>query len=100
MAREKEGKLVKLDYDFDTVKCCEVEYKPGKWARATAREFRSFRGNRRILNVDNPKSSFYEEYHGPTYIFDTNRISNVNTPGLSYKNGIDPRVKYTKRSNW
>ena len=65
MAREKEGKLVKLDYDFNTVKCCEVEYKPGKWARATVREFRSF-----------------------------------NTPGLSYKNGIDPRVKYTKRSNW
>ncbi len=56
MAGEKEGKLVKLDYDFNTVKCCEVEYKPGKWARATVREFRSFRGNRRILNVDDSKN--------------------------------------------
>lgn len=100
MGREKEGKLVKLEYDFNTVKCCEVEYKPGKWARSTAREFRSFRGNRRILNVDDSKNPFYEDYYGPTYIFDTNRISNINTPGLSYENGIDPRVKYTKRSNW
>ena len=100
MGREKEGKLVKLDYDFNTVKCCEVEYKPGKWARVTSREFRSFRGNRRILNVDDPKNPFYESYNGPTYIFDTNRISGEEKIGLSYVNGIDPRVKYTKKSNW
>lgn len=100
MGREKEGKLVKLEYDFNTARCCEVEYKPGKWARSTAREFRSFKGNRRILNVDDSKNPFYEDYYGPTYVFDTNRIEENGIMGINYENGIDPRAKYTKRSNW
>ena len=97
MAKEKEGKSLKLDYDFNTVRCCEVEYKPEKWARTTVREFRSFRGNRRILNVDDSINPFYEEYYGPTYIFNTNQISNINTPGLSYENGVDPRIKCNEK---
>jgi hypothetical protein len=90
----------KLNYDFNITKCCEVEYNPGKWARVTDREFRSFNGNRRILNTNNPNNIFYEEYHGPVYLFNTNQISPNTTPGIAYENDIDPRVEYTKKSKW
>ena len=97
---EKRGNTVKLVYDFNSARCCEIEYKSGTWARVTPREFRSFKGNRRILNVDDPNNSFYEDYNGPVYLFNTNIISDSDTPGLAYQNNKDPREKYTKRSNW
>ena len=100
MAKEKEGSLVKLQYDFNTAKCCEVEFQPGMWARTTARGFRSFNGNRRILNTDTRGEAFYESYKGPVYLFNTNIISDNSTPGLIYQNGKDPREKYTQKSNW
>ena len=100
MAKEKEGSLVKLQYDFNTAKCCEVEFQPGMWARTTAREFRSFNGNRRILNTDTRGEAFYESYKGPVYLFNTNIISDNNTPGLVFENNKDPREKFTKKSNW
>jgi len=73
---EKRGNTVKLVYDFNTARCCEIEYRPGKWIRTTAREFRSFDGNRRILNVNDPDNIFYEEYLGPVYLFGTNKKTN------------------------
>ena len=57
-------------------------------------------GNRRILNVDDREESFYESYNGPVYLFNTNIISDNDTPGLAYQNNKDPRQKFTKRSNW
>ena len=70
---EKRGNTVKLIYDFPTERSCEIEYTPGKWARTTARDFRSFGGNRRILNIDDVNHPFYEEYNGPVYYTMTNR---------------------------
>lgn len=97
---EKRGNTIKLAYDFNTARCCEIEYKPGKWNRVTAREFRSFKGNRRILNVDDPNNVFYETYYGPVYLFGTNVTTNTHTEGIQYENGIDPRDQYRKQGRW
>jgi hypothetical protein len=89
---EKRGDLVKLTYEFNYGWCCEVSFDGEKWARVTAREFRSFNGKRRILNVENPNKSYYEEYNGPIYYYGTNRISK--TPGevgMVFFNNQDPR---------
>ena len=70
--KEKTGNTVKLVYDFPTQLCCEIEYNPGKWIRTTPRDFRSFGGNRRILNIDDSKFPSYEDYKGPVYYTLTN----------------------------
>ena len=89
---EKRGDLIKLTYDFNSVRCCEVSFDGEKWARVTAREFRSFNGKRRILNVDNPNKAYYEEYLGPIYYYGTNRIAKKpEKMGTAFLNGIDPR---------
>jgi hypothetical protein len=89
---EKTGNLIKLTYDFDSSRCCEVSFDGEKWARVTAREFRSFNGKRRILNVDNPNKAYYEEYNGPIYYYGTNRIAKkLKAIGTSFINNIDPR---------
>jgi len=89
---EKRGNTVKLVYDFNEARCCEIEYKPGKWIRTTARDFRSFDGNRRILNVDNPDSPFYEQYDGPLYLFGTNKkVTPSYTNQLQFTEEGDPR---------
>lgn len=41
------AKTVSLKYDFEPYKCCEVKMN-GSWYRVTARQFRSFDGERRI----------------------------------------------------
>ena len=98
---EKRGNTVKLRYDFNEARCCEVEYAPGKWGRTTGREFRSFKGNRRILNVDDPNNAFYEDYNGPVYLFGTNKtINQSDKNGLQFENGIDPRDQYRKQGRW
>jgi len=89
---EKRGDLIKLTYDFNSVRCCEVSFDGKKWARVTAREFRSFNGKRRILNVDNPNKAYYEEYLGPIYYYGTNRIAKKpKEVGTAFLNGVDPR---------
>jgi hypothetical protein len=89
---EKRGDLVKLTYKFNSARCCEVSFNGEKWARVTAREFRSFNGKRRILNVDNPSKAYYEEYLGPIYYYGTNRIAEEpKEAGTTFLNGIDPR---------
>lgn len=97
---EKRGNTVKLVYDFNTARCCEIEYQPSKWIRTTAREFRSFKGNRRILNVDNPDQVFYEEYHGPVYLFGTNKLIDTDQQGVQFENGVDPRDQFRKQGRW
>jgi hypothetical protein len=89
---EKRGNTVKLVYDFNEARCCEIEYKPGKWIRTTARDFRSFDGNRRILNVDNPDNAFYEQYDGPLYLFGTNKkTTKTHTHQIQFTEAGDPR---------
>jgi len=71
---EKRGNTEKLRYDFNESRCCEI-YIEGlnRYGRVTGREFRSFGGKRRILNVDNPHNAFYEDYEGPVYYMMTNK---------------------------
>ena len=90
---EKKGNTVKLIYDFPTERSCEIEYSPGKWARTTARDFRSFGGNRRILNIDDVNRPFYEEYDGPVYYTMTNRKATrkMRENRIMSFDGIDPR---------
>jgi len=89
---EKTGNLIKLVYDFNSARCCEVSFDGEMWARVTAREFRSFNGKRRILNVENPNKPYYEEYLGPIYYYGTNRINKKPKKiGLAFINSIDPR---------
>ena len=89
---EKRGDLVKLIYDFNSARCCEVNYIEDKWARVTAREFRSWNGKRRILNVENPNKPYYEEYRGPVYYYGTNRINKKpKKHGLVFIQNKDPR---------
>ena len=89
---EKTGNLIKLTYDFNSGLCCEVSFDGKQWARVTAREFRSFNGKRRILNVTNPNEPYYEEYDGPIYYYGTNRISKLpKKTGMVFINDKDPR---------
>jgi len=97
---EKRGHTEKLKYDFNSARCCEIQL-GGKWHRVTAREFRSFHGPRRILNVDNPTSVFYQEYNGPVYLFGTNKIvrDSEKTDGVNFENGEDPRTFGMRRKH-
>jgi|688.fasta_scaffold930456_2 hypothetical protein len=89
---EKKGNLIKLVYEFNSARCCEVSFDNEKWARVTAREFRSWNGKRRILNVDNPNKPYYEEYMGPVYYYGTNFINKKSEEyGLVFIENKDPR---------
>ena len=89
---EKTGNLIKLTYEFNSGWCCEVSFDGERWARVTAREFRSFNGKRRILNVENPNEPYYEEYNGPIYYYGTNRISKASGEvGMVFVDNKDPR---------
>jgi hypothetical protein len=77
---EKKGFTGKLTYDFNTAAVCEVSIK-GNWYRTTAREFRSFDGNRRLTQpIKQPgigdkfeDIQFHTyEYNGPVYVLQTN----------------------------
>jgi len=96
---EKRGNTVKLIYDFPTERSCEIEYIPGKWVRTTARDFRSFGGNRRILNIDDVKHTFYEEYNGPVYYTMTNRkvTQKLRENKIMSLNDVDPRKFGSRR---
>lgn len=74
---EKRGNTGKLRYDFNTAGVLEVCIK-GNWYRASAREFRSYNGQRRISepqtvvlgNADVSVDTY--DYTGPVYVFNTN----------------------------
>lgn len=57
------SRQIRLLYPFNDVEELEVEYRPGKWARVTANEFRSIVGNRRVGG---------KEYDGPVFYSGTN----------------------------
>jgi hypothetical protein len=93
---EKKGNLIKLHYDFNEAFSCEIYLDSiDKWVRLTPREFRSYVGKRRILNVS-LKEPEYQDYEGPVYYFGTNKICHdlPNKKGLLYYNNIDPRDQF------
>lgn len=85
---EKTGLTGKLIYDFNTAAVCEVCIK-GNWYRTTAREFRSFDGDRRLTQPAKPvglNDSVLDvametvQYDGPVYILQTNQeVVRMNT---------------------
>ncbi len=98
--QEKRGNTVKLVYDFNEARCCEIEYKPGKWIRTTATEFRAFDGNRRILNVDDSSNPYYEDYLGPVYLYGTNKkISKSHSHKIQFSKEGDPRSFGVRRKH-
>lgn len=96
---EKKGSTVKLKYPFNTALSLEVNFKDNEWVRVTPNEFRSFGGNRRILNISQ-KNSFYEIYKGPVFSFNTNHIlaDEDVVQGLNYPHNIDPRKLIIQRA--
>jgi hypothetical protein len=98
---EKTGNLIKLTYDFESSRSCEVSIDGEKWARVTAREFRSWNGERRILNIDDPNEAFYEEYKGPIYYYGTNRKSQkTKTNGITFFQNKDPREQLRPKGSF
>jgi hypothetical protein len=70
---EKKGYTEKIKYDFNTAQGLEVEV-DGVFYRTTANDFRSWGGRRRTLNVKDRTNPVYEEYFGPVYYLNTNKI--------------------------
>ena len=91
---EKRGNTEKLRYDFNEARCCEIFMEGlNRYARVTAREFRSFGGKRRILNVDDRENVFYEDSNGPVYWFGSNKkVAKADLkPQIMFLHGKDPR---------
>jgi hypothetical protein len=69
------GKSIKIQFDFDTSKSCEIYLEPlNDWFRVTPFEFRSWTGKRRIMFFDKENKPFYQEYKGPVYYKDSNYL--------------------------
>jgi hypothetical protein len=68
---EKRGQLEKLKYNFDTSKAVYVKMN-NKMYRVTERDFRSFNGERYILEKINDEYT-HVEYKGPIYYHNTNK---------------------------
>ena len=90
---EKRGHTEKLIYPFNTSGCLEV-YMKETWYRATATEFRSFDGLRRITepvrvehgNVDVPMRTY--DYWGPVYLYGTNKVMEFTNSGSLFTGQI------------
>ena len=68
---EKKGQLEKLKYNFNTAKAVYVKMN-NKMYRITERDFRSFNGERFILEKINDEYQ-HVPYKGPIYYHNTNR---------------------------
>lgn len=88
---EKRGQTVKLIYDFPTQLSTEV-FEYDTWNRVTCNRFRSFNGKRRIMKFDKQNQSFYEEYNGPVFLYETNiRLKDMSKKGYIYPNDVMPK---------
>jgi len=97
---EKKGATERLVYPFNSAGCLEVQLPNGNWYRITPREFRSYTYPRRISHIVD-KQYITEEYHGPVYLFGTNKVVNlkkIKKQGLIYPNDTDPREIKDKRT--
>lgn len=87
------SKIVKLKYDFDTARSCEIKHF-GAWVRVTPRQFRSYDGERRISFPINYNENGYELYEGPVYLFQTNVVCKPKGSNqILYTTEGDPRDK-------
>jgi len=94
---EKRGNTEKIKYDFDTTKSCEIKHNNGKWYRSTPNEFRSWKGERRIVKWDKTDWNI-EEYNGPVYYMGSNKIDKSDPKdGYAFLHEIDPRLQYSKQ---
>jgi hypothetical protein len=94
---EKRGNTEKIRYDFDTTKCCEVKIDTGLWCRSTPNEFRSWKGERRIVRW-NKDEMIIEEYNGPVYYMGSNKIDKSESKcGYAFLSDVDPRLQYSKQ---
>jgi len=66
---EKKGMQGKLRYDFNTSKAVFIKKQDSRFFRVTERDFRSFCGERFIL-----EDGEYKPYEGPIYYWNTNTI--------------------------
>jgi hypothetical protein len=90
---EKKGNTVKLIYDFPTQLSTEV-FSSGEWVRVTCRHFRSFNGLRRIMKFNKQNESYYEDYNGPVFLFETNlKLKDMNKKGYVYPHDTPPKAK-------
>jgi hypothetical protein len=94
---EKKGSTVKIQYPFNSAACLEVQLPNGNWYRVTPNEFRSYNLPRRTSQVI--KGEYLTEvYDGPTYLYGTNTIADLEKKGLIFPNDVDPRQITEKRS--
>jgi hypothetical protein len=96
---EKQGQTEKLIYDFDTARSCEVQLPNEIWYRVTPREFRSYSRPRRIHELRGSEMVI-QEYNGPIYFYNTNKIVKENQiykTGLLFINEVDTRNSSTNK---
>ena len=76
---EKRGEIEKIINNFNTAGNLEINHPVVGWHRVTARDFRSFDGERRITEPEYTRLSTVEvpmktyEYYGPVYYWGTNK---------------------------
>lgn len=89
---EKRGNTVKLKYGFPEQKNLQVLLGE-KWYRVTPKDFRSWKGKRRIVHYVNDKEE-YQEYDGPTYYWETNTVcTDSSVEGIQYLHQRDVKVR-------
>lgn len=90
---------VKLKYDFPTQLSTEI-FKDENWQRVTCKDFRSFNGLRRILKFNMKGESFYEDYNGPIYLYETNtKLKDLSKQGIVYPYDTIPVPKLRQWEN-
>lgn len=90
---EKRGSTVKLIYDFPTQLSTEVLIN-GEWNRVTCRQFRSFNGPRRIMKFNKQNESYYEDYNGPVFLYETNlKLKDMSKKGYVYPHDTPPKAQ-------
>ncbi len=75
-------------YDFDPSAFLEVEYKEDKWARTTAREFRSWIGPRRVNGESFDGLVFYE---GTNIVYEPQQRERCRVVSIEELN--DPKIR-------
>lgn len=105
---EKTGNTAKLVYDFNTSGVCEVCIK-SNWYRTTAREFRSFDGDRRItepiiqmgVKSNGPQTVMHTyQYDGPVYLLHTNlQVAKAHTQTIVTNNDTSQTTKAIPNSS-
>jgi hypothetical protein len=97
--RQVKEKKVKLKYDFPTQLSTEI-FRQNSWHRVTCKEFRSFNGPRRILKFKPSGESFYEEYEGLVYLYETNHVlKDMSKEGMVYPHDELPKPKLRPLEN-